>query len=150
MDKPDVICITETKLDPSTDDVTLGLKDYNIWRKDRADGNGGGVAILTKKGIIIKELEINQDPIVEMKVIEVETNGVNIIITTVYMPPQTSAWSLENYQKLIQETIKSLEEVLQLSETNSTEILITGDFNSKTTGKVSILEHNHILGMLNY
>ena len=128
---PDVICITETKLDPSIDDVTLGLKDYNIWRKDRADGNGGGVAILTKKGIITKELEINQDPIVEMKVIEVETNGVNIIITTVYMPPQTSVWSQENYQKIIQETLKSLEEVLQFSETNSKEILITGDFNSK-------------------
>ena len=70
MDKPDVICITETKLDPSTGDVTLGLKDYNIWRKDRADGNGGGVAILTKKGIIIKELEINQ--------MEMEGGGSNI------------------------------------------------------------------------
>lgn len=30
MNKPDIICITETKLDPSVDDVTLGLKDYNI------------------------------------------------------------------------------------------------------------------------
>jgi len=90
-----------------------------------------GVAILTRKGIIIKEIEIQQDPIVELKAIEVETNGVNIIITTVYMPPHTSVWSQENYQKLIQETLKSLEEVLQLSETNAKEILVTGDFNSK-------------------
>lgn len=35
--RPDVIYIIE-----SIDDLTLELKDYNISRKDRADGNGVG------------------------------------------------------------------------------------------------------------
>lgn len=39
---------TESKLDPALDDVTFGLRDYNIWKKDRASENeGDGVAILT-------------------------------------------------------------------------------------------------------
>lgn len=69
--KSDVICITESKPDPFIDDVTLGLRDHNIWRKNSANGNGSGVAILNRKGIFRKELEINQDPKVELKVIEV-------------------------------------------------------------------------------
>ncbi|XP_069970985.1 uncharacterized protein PF3D7_1120000-like [Penaeus vannamei] len=92
---------------------------------------GGGGGSNTNKERITKELEISQDPIVEMKVIEVETNGANIMIATVYMPPQTPVWSQESYLKPIQETLKSLEEVLRLSETNAKEILITWDFKSK-------------------
>lgn len=51
----------------------------------------------------------------ELKAIRVETNGVNIMITTVYVPPHTSVWLEENHQKLIRETLKKLG-VLQLSE----------------------------------
>lgn len=76
------------------------------------------MAILTKKRIIIKELEIKQNPIMEWKAIEVETNKVNIIITVVYIPPHTLVCSQKNYQKLIQETLKNMEEVEQRSETN--------------------------------
>lgn len=35
MDKPYMICITKSKMDPSINDVTLGLRNYNIWRKDK-------------------------------------------------------------------------------------------------------------------
>lgn len=38
--------------------------------------------MLTMKRIITKELEVNQDPIVELRIVEVETSGVNLIITT--------------------------------------------------------------------
>lgn len=40
MDKPYMICITKSKMDPSINDVTLGLRNYSIWRKDKvATGN---------------------------------------------------------------------------------------------------------------
>lgn len=50
----------------------------------------GRETILARKGIIIKEIEIKQDPIVELKATGVETHGVNIKTTIVYMPPYTS------------------------------------------------------------
>ena len=30
---PDIICITETKLESNTTDEALGLEQYKIWRK---------------------------------------------------------------------------------------------------------------------
>lgn len=48
-----------------------------------------------------------------------------------YIPLHTSVWLQENYQNLIQKKIKILEEVLQLSETNTKAIFVTGNFNSK-------------------
>lgn len=63
----------------------------------------GRETILAGKGIIIKEIEIKQDPIVEIKATGVETHGVNIKTTIVYMPPYTSWWSYENYPKLTEE-----------------------------------------------
>ena len=48
--KPQVICLTETKLSTNILDDTLNFGNYNIWRKDRKIKQGGGVMILTSKG----------------------------------------------------------------------------------------------------
>ena len=47
--KPQVICLTETKLSTNIIDDTLNIGNYNIWRKDRKIKQGGGVIILTGK-----------------------------------------------------------------------------------------------------
>ena len=46
---PDIICITETKLEAIITDEALGLVQYNIWRKERKNKEGGGIMILIKK-----------------------------------------------------------------------------------------------------
>lgn len=51
---------------PSIDEITSGLRNYSIWRNEKVNRDGGWVAILTRKGIILKELEIQQRPIVEL------------------------------------------------------------------------------------
>ena len=48
---PDIICITETKLEPKTMDETLGQEQYNIWRKERTNKEGGGLMIMLKKSL---------------------------------------------------------------------------------------------------
>lgn len=60
---------------------------------------GGGESLTASKGIITKGLDIKQDPNVKLKKLkanEVETYGINIIITTVDMSPLTSVWLQDN------------------------------------------------------
>ena len=40
--KPQVICLTETKLSTNIIDDILNIGNYNIWRKDRKFRQGGG------------------------------------------------------------------------------------------------------------
>ena len=47
---PNVVCITETKLDENITDKMVTFQNYITWRKDRK-GKKGGVIISTKVGI---------------------------------------------------------------------------------------------------
>ena len=46
--RPDVILLTETWLSSDIDDREIGLPDYAIYRQDRSNSIGGGVAILVQ------------------------------------------------------------------------------------------------------
>lgn len=77
--------------------------------------------------MIIKELEIKQVPIVEVKATELETNGINIY--------NTRNHSVHTSQG----TLKNLIKVLRLSKTNAKEIRV---IIPKLTGIISILQHS--------
>jgi len=54
-ESPDIVCITESWLKPTTtDSLILGcnLCNYTIFRKDRVDIQGGGVCIIIKNATI--------------------------------------------------------------------------------------------------
>ena len=46
INKPDIVCITETKLEEEILDATLNLKGYQVWRRDRKGKKSRGVMIL--------------------------------------------------------------------------------------------------------
>ena len=54
--KPDVECLTETKL---KEEIQLHFQKegYNMWRRDRKEKTGGGVLILAKKSINVEEVD---------------------------------------------------------------------------------------------
>ena len=55
---PDIICLTETHLDPSVGDICLTGYDL-ISRRDRDDGRaGGGIAVFAAKGISLSVVHI--------------------------------------------------------------------------------------------
>lgn len=37
------------------------MRDYNLWRKDREVGRGGGIIIASQSGVNIMEVECSQD-----------------------------------------------------------------------------------------
>ena len=47
--KPDIVGLTEIKLDKSKEWLEIGDGKYNIWKKVRLNKQGGGVMILVKK-----------------------------------------------------------------------------------------------------
>ena len=52
--KPDIVCIQETWLKSNLDFVVNG---YNVHRKDRSYGGGGGCMMLVRQGISYRVLE---------------------------------------------------------------------------------------------
>ena len=54
--KPDVLCLTETKL---KEEIHLSFKEegYNNWRRDRKGKGGGGIMIMVREDIYVEEVQ---------------------------------------------------------------------------------------------
>ncbi len=52
--KPDIICVTETKLHQSLNNEVLRCTGYNIWQKNRQYKTGGRLMILTADTLRVK------------------------------------------------------------------------------------------------
>ena len=116
-EKPQVICLTETKLNSTILSDTLNFHNYEIWRKDRVSKPGGGVMILTRKDLKVKEakyLEVSNK--VELIAVDIMTQEGEVTVATLYMPPKTRAWENEEYIELEDLAAKSLRAMLQSME----------------------------------
>ena len=123
--KPDVIAITETKLSKHMDDEVLGIKDYQVVRKDRKEKGGGGVMLLISTNLKINKMkELDQN--VEMIEVEIqEGDGRKITIAVFYMPPQTGTWKKDEYVNLADRSQYELNRLFQ----NEGRVVLVGDFN---------------------
>ena len=113
----DIFCLNETKLDG---DSRISFDNYNIELKNR-NKNGGGVAIIIKKGIEYKRIEKLEKFSLEVVVIEVKTNKKNINIISIYNPPEPNS----NVNLFKQELFRELD--------NMKPFMLIGDFNCHST-----------------
>ena len=135
-EKPEIVCLTETKLNATISNATLNFDGYEVWRKDRESKPGGGVMILTKKDLKVKAANYVEVPNkVELVAVDVMSEEGDLTVATLYMPPKTRAWETEEYTELEDLTIKSLNAMLQNMEENCKRIVLTGDFNSNIDWK---------------
>ena len=117
------------QLEPITTDEALGLKQYNIWRKERTNKRGGGIMIMTKKELTTTEVELLTTTYAEALAIEIKTKRGSLLVATTYIAPRTAAWSTEEHKQLQLESLNTLRNLLRRAETRSQEIILTGDFN---------------------
>ena len=130
----DALCITETWLSNAIPDSIVTISGYNLFRKDRLHTLGGGVCIYVKNNIPCKYLEIcDQDNIesiwVSMRPHKLPRHITSIILAVVYH--STKNRQAEN-NMLKEHFLKNLDEI-RSNQPNAL-IIITGDFNPKSTG----------------
>lgn len=119
---PDIIFLTETRLDVNKKDSELQLKDYNIFRRDRGS-NGGGVLIATRTSV--QGEEIYKDD--EYEALAVSINLGNKIgkvkCVCVYRPHDAE----DNAEVLL----KIKQNIVDVNSNGSTElpVIIAGDLN---------------------
>jgi exonuclease III len=83
--KPDIICIQETKLKNLK---TYELAGFNIVRNDRnSETAAGGVATLVRLGLSFTVLEISSE--LESITVEVHADNKKIKIVNIYIPPKS-------------------------------------------------------------
>ena len=124
-DKPDIMCIVESKLRPNIQIDWFG-DGYRIWRKDRANRDGGGIMVLTRKELCVQNVNIG-DGDEEVVGVVVSNGGHDINIVTVYVPPKTSAWSSDQYNSMVKSTMERMRREAMKKE----KIVLVGDFNCK-------------------
>ena len=124
--KPDVVVMSETKLDKSCYTSEFLPKNYTAFRRDRTI-NGGDVLIATKKGLVADEVyfkELSKD--CELMCVRVSTcSKMPSLYVCAYYRPQT-----DNTPNTSLDSLKSaLDQIEQLAGRSKSTLVVTGDFN---------------------
>ena len=116
----DIIMFTESWLTPEIPNHLLNLDNYQIFRKDRASGTGGGIIIFVKTNITVLPLfDINIDESESLFLkIPLSPSGPPLIIGCVYRPPSSS---VINFCNSLSSTFDSFP--------SSSPVTLLGDFN---------------------
>ena len=114
-----VIAITETWLsDKTVSSLLLNQSDYIILRKDRINKVGGGVCVLVKKSLKVKEIDLKLDTCIDMMAFDILNCDVRFRIFVCYRPPGSDVASMNS----------CLDEISSRCQIDATPILL-GDFN---------------------
>ncbi len=110
--KPDVVCLIETKLKEEIN-MRFAKEAYCTWRRGRK--GKGGVMMVVKENIVVEEVEYG-DGMVETLSVVIKIKGSEkrkIIVT--YIPPKTNAWETNRYKIMQLKTRNSIEGMIRKS-----------------------------------
>lgn len=113
--KPDVVLITETKLNRK---YNPSFKNYILYRNDRTDRIGGGTAILVKHSIHTEHIPNPNLTTLEVTIIKIKVANRPTYIMALY-----------NRTGLVEFNTTDLNTLLNI--TNNNNIILGGDFNAK-------------------
>ena len=126
-DKPHVVCITETWLQPETpDSLIVDDCNYSVFRTDRSTGHpGGGVCILTcNDSLKVIPVHLPSDfSHLELCIIDIFLNDVKLRLFVCYRPP-----SGNSDPQAVQYVKDVCNCIVRLFPANSP-VIICGDFN---------------------
>lgn len=125
----DILCLAETFLKSHH---KFYLNGYRVYRNDRENGHGGGVAIVIKNSIKHKLLPICKTALIENISVAIFINGKERVFTSAYCP---------KYFKYFRSDIKKLTK-------GNKEFFVFVDFNAKNTAWNC--EQNNTMGNILY
>ena len=122
--KINIMTLSETHIVENShmdNDSLYQIQGYNLLKRNRIKGHGGGVAVYISKNIRWKQRKELEDQISESIWIEIMIKGSkSLLIGCLYNPPESSTYSNKRFTDT---KIKSKRK----------EVLLTGDFNLKTS-----------------
>ena len=127
--KIDILCLTESWLNPNITDLEPSIEGYKIFRQDRINKRGGGILIYIKNCLkydsIVPQGVISASEIMESCWIQLNLKYTKpILLGVIYKPPQTP----------VGKTIQILTDTLsKIQPTTPHELYILGDFNIDTS-----------------
>lgn len=124
---PDIVGLTETKLDKSFECLSIGDGKYNMWIKSRKNKQGGGVMILTKKDLQVDEVVYGRNNVELIKVGIRSEGKPTRNFAVIYVPPKTRAWNNIEHRELLIESRLEMNELIR----HCGDLTVLGDFNCK-------------------
>ena len=120
-----IIALTETWLNNSHSDNSIELENYNIFRRDRPIGRGGGVLVYINCNLpCIRRTDI--EPVqLELLCLEIKFGNSTIIFCTCYRPPGQSGEDIDVFFDELQQTIDSI------TRLQPDGLILVGDFNDR-------------------
>ena len=111
LDEPDIIIICETWLKPNDPDPKI--LDYKFIGRHRSNRKGGGVGFLIKNTLKARtsDLTLNTDS-AESLFIEVKGNQDNLLVGSIYRPPNTNVGDFIDSYQVLGEKLHKLKNVL--------------------------------------
>ena len=102
-EKPDVLCMMETKLKEEIN-VNFQPEGFKLWRRDRkGKGGGGGVLIMVKEDIAVEGVQYGDGMAEVISIIIRNNERDRRKIIVAYVPPRTNTWKLEEYKTMQRE-----------------------------------------------
>lgn len=86
----DYLCLTETWLTPKTPWFVFTVPGYNVYRRDRIKGKGGGVLIYVKDSIQSQQIAIPENNLECVGVKITLSPQMSFAVLVVYRPPTAS------------------------------------------------------------
>ena len=114
-----ILAFTETWLDNGIADGEISLPGYKIFRSDRPNGKGGGIAVYVKGSLsIIRRVDLEQQFPGECILLEILLpKAKGILFGTFYRPPSQTDF------------MNPFRDVLESASAENKELIVTGDFN---------------------
>ena len=110
--KPDIVGLTEIKLDKSIMSLNIGDGEYEIWQKTRPTKQGGGIMILTKKDLQVDKVTYGNNN-VELVNVGIRSENKSIRnFAVMYVPPKTRSWDNIEHKELQRETLLQMEDLI--------------------------------------
>lgn len=117
-----IFCLTETWLTKDTPSNLISIPGYNILRRDREAGRGGGVAIYFRSNYRVEEIKLdflNEHDLNEHLWINIRRGVYSFAVGVIYRPPQNN----------ITQCIQCVDNIMSYLTPLINTIIVTGDIN---------------------
>lgn len=119
----DFLCLSETWLTPNSPDSVYAISGYNVFRKDRQTGRGGGLLLYIKECLRSTRYELAVN--FECMAVSVSlSENMSFIIICLYRPPSSNNCFYDEFKALVSHFEKT-----------GKEFMIVGDFNINWSSK---------------